>query len=204
MKFSPTDCFTIFGMRGSGKSYLAAQIAQKFPRQIILDPMSEYSGDAYADDIPSLIRLFQQVLEKKMQSFKIVFRPSPHVRAADELIDNIFRLVFELGNCTLILEEAQLFSTPHKLPHYLKNILMIGRHRKINVIAITQRPAQLNKAILAQSAHIFCGQLHERNDIDCVSDFLHVEKRILQKLGRRKFVYFSPFEDEIRYFSTEK
>jgi len=205
MKIGLTECISIFGMRGCGKSHLAREIAELFPRKIIIDPMSEYKGDFVVSDFNNFAKILKtEIIQKNNQKYTVVFRPSPHIKSTDSLFDSLMRLVFELGNCLVLIDEVQLFSNPHFLPHYLKNILMIGRHRGIAVMAITQRPAQINKAILAQSAHIFCGQLHEKNDILHVADFINIEKNKLVTLGKRKFIYFSPFSEGIKIFSTEK
>lgn len=205
MKFGATDCFSIFGMRNSGKTYLGNKIAELYPRKIIIDPMAEYSGDFITSDFNNFTKILKsEILEKKLEKYTVVFRFSPHVRATDKLFDAVMQVIFELGNCQVIIDEVQLFSNPHFLPHYLKNILMIGRHRGISLMAITQRPSQMHKGILAQSAHIFCGQLHEKNDIGHISDFINLEKSQLIRLGKRKFIYFSPFMEGIKIFSTEK
>lgn len=203
MIFSETDCFSVLGMRGSGKSYLAMRIIEKYARKIILDPMQEYKGDIYIQDIESLKIILNKIKKEKIQKYTVVFRPSIHIKSTDDLINALFSYIYELGDCLLVIDEAQLICNPHHIPHYLKVIYTTGRHRKIGVLALTQRPGQIHGLVLSQSTHIFCGQLHEKNDLKNVSDFLDFDSKIIKTLGRRKFIYFSPFADKIRIFSTE-
>ncbi|HRO67180.1 MAG TPA: hypothetical protein PL182_06430, partial [Pseudobdellovibrionaceae bacterium] len=81
---------------------------------------------------------------------------------------------------------------PHFLPEYLKNCLFIGRHYGISLVCITQRPGQLNKNILAQSLHVFVGQLHEKNDLRVVSDFINIPQEKIINLEKFNFFHFSP------------
>lgn len=204
MKIEETDNIVVMGMRKSGKTYLAQKLSDKFPRQIICDPMNEYYGDVYCYSLKTLREKMAVIYENRPASYRIVFRFDPEEEDQIAIFNAVCKLVYFLGDCCFVADELHDFCTPHNLPHWFKNILMKGRHRGLAGVFTTQRPSHLNKAVLSQAAHLFIGQLHEANDIKHVSNFISVPKETLIKLGRRKFLYFSPFADGKVIYSTEK
>ena len=49
----------------------------------------------------------------------------------------------------------------------------------------------VNKTIISQCAHVFCGNLIDANDLKYVGNFLNKKSEELIKLPDRKFIYFS-------------
>lgn len=204
MIIEETDYILTMGMKKSGKTHLSKKIAEKFPRQIIVDPMNEYSGDSIFYDFKAFKRKLGEINQTRPDRYRIVFRFHDDIEDPIPVFNEVCRLVYALGDCTFIADELHDFCTPQFLPHWFKNILMKGRHKGLSGIFITQRPSQLNKAVFSQVSHFFIGQLHEANDIKHVSNFVSVAKETLIHIGRRRFYYFSPFNDKRVIFSTEK
>lgn len=203
MKFKPTDCFTIVGTRGTGKSYLARVINSLFPRSVIIDPARDWTEGEVVTSFDKFAEKLTEKNNENAKKFRIIFRFSPDEKNKQELLNHVLRLCFHFKNIQVVIDEVQLFTNPHFLPSYLENLLFIGRHEGISVMAITQRPARINKSILSQSAHVFVGQLHEKNDLNAVGDFLNEDSNKLISLPKRTFIYFSP-EFGKKIFSTEK
>lgn len=201
MKYKPTDCFTIVGTRGTGKSYLAEQINKIYPRSVVIDPTKGWTNG----EVVTSFNQFAEKLNNKLNNkkFRIIFRFNPDENNKEELFNHVLRLCFHFKNIQVVIDEVQLFTNPHYLPPYLQNLLFVGRHQGVSVMAITQRPARLNKSILSQSSHVFVGQLHEKNDLKSVSDFLNEDSNKLINLPKRTFIYFSP-EFGKSIISTEK
>lgn len=203
MNFKATDCFTVVGQRGCGKSHLAREINNLFPRSVIIDPAYDWTE---GEKVNTFSAFSKKLLDKKIineKKFRIIFQFSPDQTNIEEHFNHVLRLCYHFGNIQVVIDEVQLFTNPHYLPEYLKNLLFIGRHKGVSVMAITQRPAQLNKSILSQSSHVYVGQLHEKNDLRSVADFLNEDTDKLIQLPKRHFLYFSP-ENGKKVITTDK
>lgn len=207
MKFSATDCFAIFGTRGTGKSHLARMINDIYPRSVIIDPAKDWTKAGLDAEIVTTFDQFANKLTQYknngLNKFRIIFQFHPDEQNKEEQLNHVLRLCFHFKNIQVVIDEVQLFSNPHYLPKYLENCLFVGRHEGLSIMAITQRPARINKSILSQSAHVFCGQLHDKNDLKAVGNFLNEDSEKLVSLPKRNFYYFSP-ETGKKIISTEK
>lgn len=192
MKFEVADCFCIFGKRKSGKSYLARKINSAYPRQVIIDPVADWTDGELVFSFNSFAEKLNEKRKSGENSFKIIFRFSPDDKNTEEIFNEILRLCYHFGDMQVVIDEVQMFCNPHWMPAYLKNLAFIGRHRKVGLCVITQRPAQINKGLLSQAEHIFCGQLHDKNDLRAVADFIGDDLDKLISLPARNFIYFSP------------
>lgn len=191
MKIESGQCVTIVGKRGSGKSHKARSIVSNhYKRVVIFDPVNDWKDGVVVtswDQFVSQIKLFANVKE-----FRIIFRFSPDDPQRPETLNQALRVIYHIGDIMAVIDEIQLFCTPHYMPPYLENLYFIGRHKKIGVLAITQRPSKLNKSCLSQSDHVFVGQLHEKNDISVVADFLNKTTAEIVAVKPRSFIYFNP------------
>lgn len=198
MKFNlnATDCVTVLGTRGTGKSSLARRISEIWPRVVIIDPVMDWKGtpEETATDFSQFSEKMNKLKNENTKKFKLIFRFNPETENKEGVFNHVLRLCFHFKNIQVVIDEIQLFSTPQYIPEHLKNLLFIGRHNGISVICITQRPGQLNKSILAQSLHVFCGQLHERNDLRVVSDFINTSQEQIINLKKGSFFHFTPGE----------
>lgn len=194
------ECVTIVGKRGSGKSHLARILGAAMPKQVIFDPVCDWKDGVIVNDFDQFcdkIRVF-----KDADRGNLIFRFDPDDNHRAETLNEALRILYKMGNCQAVIDEIQLFASPHYMPPYLENLYFIGRHQKVGVTAITQRPSKLNKSCLAQSEHVFIGQLHENNDIKVVSSFLALPHTEISSLKPREFYYYSPTHGRNR-FSTE-
>lgn len=202
MNFKATDCFSIFGTRGTGKSYLARKINGMYPRSIVIDPAKDWTNGEVVKSFTEFANKLKTKLNNNDKKFRIIFQFNPDEPNKPELLNHVLRLCFHFKNIQVVIDEVQLFTSAHFIPDYLKNLLFMGRHNGISVMCITQRPAQLNKSILSQSLHVYCGQLHDRNDLNAVASFLNTDTNKLFNLPKRNFIYFNP-EIGTRLISTE-
>lgn len=185
------DCILVMGTRGCGKSFLARNIQKLFPRRIIFDTLNEYPGETI-HSFDELCFKLEDIERNNISDFELIYQFDPESDDAVIEFDQAMRLAYYLGNLQIVIEEVQEFSGPHNLPKWLRNCLLKGRHRNISVLCTTQRPGELNKTILSQSRHIFCGNLIEGNDLRYISSFLGQNSESLTTLPPRQFIYFSP------------
>lgn len=200
-QIKPPDCTTIVGMRGSGKSFLAREIGAAYPKQVIFDPVADWHDGVVVNSFNEFCEKI--VLFKNPKEGKLIYRFSPDDENLPEQLNEALRIVYHMGDCQVVIDEIQLFCTPQYMPPWLEKLYFIGRHQKIGVTAITQRPSKLNKSCLSQSNHVFVGQLHEKNDISVVANFLNVSYQDISRLKPREFFYYSPTYG-MNKFSTEK
>lgn len=195
-----TDCLLIMGTRGCGKSYLCQMIQKIFPRRVIIDSVDEYPDENAVFSFDQFAQKIVELEKTGARDFEIVFKFDPEVGQNTEEFDELLRCLYYFGNIQIVIEEVQLFSAPHSVPKWLKNCLLTGRHQGLSLIFTTQRPGELNKTILSQCNHIFCGRLVEGNDLRYVSAFLNQDAAKLSTLQDRNFLYFS--KNGVSEFST--
>lgn len=187
------------GRRGCGKSYLGKRLQQIWPRRVIIDPTCEYT-EGNGKPIfkgATVINNFHEFCEylikfENNSKFVLIFQFDQENLTTDSEFNEICRLIYYLGNVQLVLEEVQLYASPHEIPHWLKNLLLTGRHQNISLLFTSQRPGQINKTILSQCNNIFCGSIIEGNDLRYVSNFLNKSTAELTNLPDREFIWRSP------------
>lgn len=179
---------TIFGTIGSGKSYLCRKLQGYFPNVFIFDTLFEYSEQ---DGI--ILRNFHEfsafVISTQNQpvGIKAIIRFSVD-RDNSEEVNEYLRLLYHRGDCTVVLEEVQNFGTVHKIPHYLKQISLTGRHKRINFITTTQRIAEIHKSIISQSHNIFSGYCDNPLDVGTLRQYgFRVD--LLENVQKREFIW---------------
>lgn len=169
--FSGHNNITIFGMTGSGKSVLCREIQKYFLNIIIFDTLYEYKDNEgivfnnfnqFSDYI-----IKTQYLEELPN--KLIIRFSPDLDETNE-INNYLKMIYFRGNCTIVLEEVQNFASAYKIPKYLKQISLTGRHKKVNFITTTQRIAEIHKSLISQAHHVFSGFTDNPIDIKTLSE----------------------------------
>ena len=188
---APTDCILIMGTRGTGKSFLCQNIQRLWPRRVVIDSLDEYKGEDAVSSFSAFAEKLAQFDRENRKSFVLVFKFDPESDTDQIEFDHIMRLCYYFGKIQVVIEEVQLYSSPHSIPKWLKNCLLTGRHKGLSLIFTTQRPGELSKTVLSQCNHIFCGRLVEGNDVRYVSGFLNQSAERLSSLPDRRFLYFS-------------
>lgn len=153
--FSSHSNITIFGMTGSGKSVLCRKLQEYFENVIVFDTLHEYNQSEGL--IFTNFHSFSQYLiqtQNQPSLPRLIIRFSPDIDETNE-IDHYLKMIYHRGNCTVVLEEVQNFASVHKIPKYLKQISLTGRHKRVNFITTTQRIAEIHKSLLSQAHHIF-------------------------------------------------
>lgn len=190
--FEPTDCIAILGVRGCGKTTLSRKIQSAWPKQVIIDPVAEYSDGIVVNNFEAFSEKMRELKKNSEQKFRLIFRMDPEIEDQKTLLNAILRVCYAFGNIQIVIEETQYFTTPHELQTYLRNALFMGRHQGLSLVFVTQRPGALNKNILSQCRHVFAGAIYEKNDLDYLKSIYHARAEELPKIPKGKFLYFSP------------
>lgn len=192
MSFKADDCILIMGRRGCGKSYLAQRLQKIWPRRVILDTLADYNEGEIVRSFSEFCEKMQELKKSAANKFTVVYKFNPESELTDAEFNEILRVCYYFSGLQIVIEEIHNFASPHRLPKWLRNCLLTGRHQNISIMVSTQRPGELNKTILSQSTHIFCGQITEGNDLDYLKKFLKNYAEKLISIPARRFLYFGP------------
>lgn len=195
MKFSHIDVITILGRRGCGKSFLGKEIQKVFPRKFIFDVINEYHGDVEIRTFGEFKAFIERIEYEKLSKFTAIIKFNIDDPRRFDVFDQMVRVLFHLGSCTIVVEEVQNFIDPHNIGDYFSHAFTMGRHRDLSVIMTTQRPSKMHKDALSQSTHIFCGNLTSKSDISHVADALNMKGESIANLDDCEFYHFCPFNN---------
>lgn len=170
----------IFGMTGSGKSTIAKQIISKENRLIVFDNLREYENNFLI--IENFSSLYSFLTNKKNQTFRISLRYDN-----DLDFEYTFKLIFEIGNITVLVEEAQLYISSNEKDNYFLRLVRYGRHRQIKIIGIARRTVELSRDFRAQTNKIISFRQIDLDDIKNLEKFGMTGLENLQKFDYVKY-----------------
>jgi len=132
--------FAIFGLRGSGKSWLVKSILDSTPDHIIYDPLGEHKG-------------YRQYIPDDRES-------------TDELSEMIQGLVIKKKPSLFIIDEANKYIPPKptRLCPGVADLVDFSRHWKISFGAVARRMSQFNTDLVELADYVFIFQLPGKND----------------------------------------
>lgn len=153
---------SIFGRKGSGKTFLSRKILKDFDRVVAVDTVAQYSEsdgfevfEGYEAGERALIAA------ERREKFRISLRSDD----TEDLL-RLLRLVYELQDTLVVVDEAPFYCSPSKLPPALSLIVRQGRHHKLDQIYIAQRPAEVHRSITSQSDIVVSFVQREKRDVD--------------------------------------
>ncbi len=170
------ELWAVFGRRGSGKSTIVKGIARdpKRSKVVAFDPMREYGGRGWVR-ASTLSETVQAMRKRWKTGFRISYVPDAGDEAAElhRLSELLWKVQspYETGRdarkLTLIIEEANLGMPNHALPAGLNGMARLinqGRHRGLEAIAVSQRPALVSKTYRANCTKTFVFPLADETD----------------------------------------
>jgi len=164
MSFERNENICIFGMRGAGKSTLCRKIQNFYPNIFIFDTLGEYTendGIIFYD----YVSFSDYVIKSQnINGIRAIVQFDIEDSNNQEIFDEYIKLLYYRGECTIVIEEVQNFASVYKIPPFLKQASLTGRHRGINFITTTQRIAEIHKSLLSQCHHLFSGYTDSPND----------------------------------------
>lgn len=159
-------CVTL-GEVGSGKTFFNKNgLLPIWQRAIVLD--------SEEDDYPEFPNVsVKRAIQLAKSEYKFFVRvPTMGSRETDEAtIEALCQGVLKDGHdLTILIEEATDYSDASYIPPYLRMLMRRARHRNINVVVSTQRPAMLSKDYYALAVHKFFFFLDEY-DVSHVKEY---------------------------------
>lgn len=195
----PTDITAIFGQRGSGKSELGKAISAMWRRRIIIDILGEWKKSDGVDLITNSFDSAAEFLKRKIGApgnFTLVFQfdVDSKTESQKQLFNALLRLIWKRGkitgeNACLVIEEVHEYCGPNWSEEWLRKCIMIGRHANLAMIMSSQRPAQVDKAIISQAKNVLIGRLFEYRDIEYIRQTIGDDADLVPKLKPYDFVF---------------
>jgi hypothetical protein len=163
------EIVTVCGRRKFGKTTFAKHILGAFDRRRVYDPNGEY--------------------------VEFEDRFVPH---SSEPYEPFFDDCWRSGNLELCVDEADKVWPLHKpLRGAFYNIVHLGAHRNLGLIAITRRVANLHKDVFSQSNHVFIFSQFIKGDIEYLQDCGVEDAEKVRKLPRWWCYYWNPETTEM-------
>jgi len=172
----------ITGASGSGKSTLMNQIIAGQRRLIVFDYLPTGARRAQKLRLRHFTKLWKVRAEiaAHYDSFRIWYQPpmGQQIDAMHELATFLWRVQEKMGSpmkgyplITLAVDEAKhpfpVYSLPvNKRGFY--DLCTAGRHMGVNIVAATQRPAQINTELRGNLSAGYFFQLTDAADLDAV------------------------------------
>jgi len=178
------ELIAIFGKKGGGKTSIAANFINDLNRLIIFDHNREYERGLFVHNPQELITALKKYHES---AFRIIYRFDESMPLSDHA-EYFFKAVNTIKNFSLLYEEIDRVSGPRFMPVGLDNIVNIGRHKGIDLIALSRRPARVNRDLTSNADRIYiAGPLNEPNDINYLAEFIGSEcSEKLRQLNREE------------------
>ena len=150
------ELINISGARGSGKTTRQIELIDGLDRVIVLDPIGTFKAAGFTK-VGSLPSMYRKIKEGWHSGFRIYFHTPPSQIACTEIMKRLSRDLFKIQKpyyedrddrkITLVIDEAHKFFPNRQMSpedqEPLEDIIALGRHYGIEMIAATQRLAKL-------------------------------------------------------------
>ena len=192
----------LFGASGTGKTYRANQLAQTCRRLIIFDPLGEFARGEGAQVYDNLRSLSAAIRNNWRKGFRFVFLPTwgneeKALAALSRVIINL-QTPYNMGasntKITLLVDELDLsfpcFARMRDRTTPFGFLCNRGRHYGVNLIGISQRPAQVDICFRANLSSVYFFRLAEPADFDAAIKMLGRDwTGVLRSLKDRQYIY---------------
>lgn len=161
-----SDTTIVLGVRGKGKSLWSRIKTLSAPRLFVFDPKAEYENVQWIPDDYQLVQMFDAGAFAPDKSFRVgVSHP--------DFVQTLGSIAYEAGVCTLVLEEFfMLYGRGENLPDWLSEYLFLGRPRRLDAIAVSQRAANIPIALRSQATRLVSFQQTEPEDLDVLRKWI--------------------------------
>lgn len=176
-----TEVVIVTGQRGNGKTTWARNYIKSLNRVIVLDKQAfEEFGVPLSPNFPALVKAVEG---------KSFFRASyaPHTFE----IPVMFDLARVVGNCHLVLEEADQLDDPRSFLEYDEAISR-GRHYGVSIVAISLFPTKLPYALRTQATRLICFRQLEPRAINTVAEIIGDDGLRLPSLQKFHYLDWTP------------
>jgi hypothetical protein len=184
----------IIGSSGSGKTLTATQLIEEKERVAVFDMVrdSQYESVKDVQIIDSRPRDFAYAIampgpweeigkpKPDAKRFKVVYHPNPrHITPVENNsmglvncpeFEPIVKLCHERGDMYLVIDEAHLLTNSYNCPPELMMVNLIGRHKGMSLILVTQSFTGIHPAIRKNADEFYFWKTIEPSELDGIRD----------------------------------
>lgn len=200
-----SEIITVLGRKGQGKSYFAgALLEQRLDKRfVILDYGMEHVGFAYAHPNSVIVpvtgenqgRINWLSLLEDYYGLVVVPYKITDLQFTVEA-NKLMHAIMEVENRRILFEEVHNIAPVQGIMPGFSRIVSQGRKHRIDIIACSLRPADVSKALLAQSDEFYLFNVTEPNALKylerCglpVTDLPHLKARVAIRYNGQAGVY---------------
>ncbi len=175
----------LFGARGSGKSYTVKQYlkGRRPARVLIWDTMDEYGE--HAERVGTLTALLERA---KGERFALRYVPRGTDAELAQRFEAFCAIAYALGRLVVVVEELQRVTKPAWAPAAWSDCTLRGRHQRLSIFGVSQRPASVDKNFFSNATHIRGGRLNFDDDIACMANALRVPRERVAALRDQQYI----------------
>jgi len=175
----------VVGLRRYGKSTHVVNMTRGCVRIVFYDSLNDdYNQGIVCRDWQFFKRLW---LASYREYFRITFKPSNPM----EYFDEFCMLAYECGNCTIVIDEVQLYFRGAWCCGSFTRLITAGGHVDVELIGVTQAPKRLGELLRSQAHewHIFA--LREDVHVKYVTDRCPgVSVDLVKTLPKYEYLHF--------------
>ena len=192
----------IYGRSGSGKSHFAKVVIRNVSRIVAFDPEGEYVTEKGFHAVSTLAGLLDVLKDCQGGNFRIAYVPQA-LREERELHE-VSKLLewlqapFLAGESdrkvTLLVDEMNLSFPVNPKPEFdgFARLCSRGRKRGINIIGVTQRPAEVSTRFRGNVDQLHVFRLAAPQDFDAIRGAIGAEgEGLVRDLGEYEHVFFN-------------
>jgi hypothetical protein len=147
------DIVLVYGKTGTGKTRWTRAFLRPLRRVLILDPLGEYDCPRF-DELDPLIDFVA-----RNRVFRVATERS-------DALNVLCALALAAQDCWLVIEEAQRALPPMAPPpSYFTHAVYRGRHARLSMLMVSQRPTTVNIVARSQWTRIVTFNQSEKNDV---------------------------------------
>jgi hypothetical protein len=164
------------------------------PRVVIWDTMDEYG--AIARQVGTLAELLEVL--RSSSSYTVRYVPKGTDRELAARFGAFCAMCFAIGDLLMIVEELERVTSPSHAPAAWSDCTLRGRHMRLSIMGLSQRPASVDKNFFSNATVIRTGRLNFIGDVACMANVLGVDRGRISALKPLQYVERDMTTGEIR------
>lgn len=184
MKRHPDSVVLVTGARGSGKSSWLKQYARGFPRVLSWSPLEPSDRYGQLLGVAPVSGLPEFLAAATIRGHAVYYPEHP----TPALFNMFCKLVWHVGDCLVLVDELADVTPVGKAVGWWGALVRKGRHRRIEIAAGAQRPAEIDKSIIGNATRCVCFRLKRHEDRRVMAAEMGIDQSMLDSLRPLQFV----------------